>query len=231
MVGNFFVTKDFQVASKTDRFPRQAAETQLNLGKPEAASILVKARTNGTSAWMIFNWFFVSTWWTWFFKFKLSESEVLFPCHFHAMSIPFPCHFYPLVAMQEAERVVAREGGAQELQEKAQRSGIHVSSFSDENCCVFHGNVGCRYISWIFNPQKNPLHDQDPQRTPNPPRSSFGGMIFMGYDFGYHGNGLFDGPQKRDAKSGPIWCLMTASHPWCICLPRQILWLCVQMCM
>ena len=33
-------------ASKTDLPPRQAAETQLNLGKPEAASILVKAQRN-----------------------------------------------------------------------------------------------------------------------------------------------------------------------------------------
>ena len=63
-----------------------------------------------------------------------------------------------------------------------------------------------------FQSPKFPLHDQDTQ------------PFQVIYDF--HGiwfriswqccNGLFDGPKKRDAKSGPTNEDMTASLPWCI---------------
>ena len=54
-----------------------------------------------------------------------------------AISMPISIHLW-LNAMKEAERVVAREGGTKELQEKAQREPFG------------HGNVGFGMIKFDF---------------------------------------------------------------------------------
>lgn len=147
---------------QTDRFPRQAAETQLNLGKPEAASILVKARTNGTSAWMIF--------WCQHDEHDFSSSNYLnLKFHFHAISIHLwlPCR----------KRSAWWRGRAEPKSCRRRRSGIHVSSFSDENCCVFHGNVGCGYISFIFHGFSIPKIS-----TPWSGHATFPGHLWFSWD-------------------------------------------------